>query len=286
MRQVGKNVYTEIYFWGCNPGFLVTDEGVLVIDTPQQPIDAMRWREAMQSHGKPLLYLVNTEPHQDHIRGNAFFPGVEVLGQTVMQARYDALSPTFFTEQAIESAKQDDPDSVFLIGHPDFPANPITRTFDRELTLNMGSHSVQLIHMPGHTAPQTSVYIPDEGIVFTGDNVFNKTRTWIQEGNPWEWLEALESIRALDVETIVPGHGEPCDKDYLDVQGQIVRDWVGAIETLIDKGVTEDEAVAQGCPAVDPYPIGQRLFPRSAWVDEANVRNVYRQVTAHEAAKA
>jgi cyclase len=284
MRQVSANVYTEIYFWGCNPGFLVTSVGVLLIDTPQQPIDAMRWREAMSAHGKPLLYLVNTEPHQDHIRGNAFFPGIEVLGQTGMQARYDALAPSFMSEQTVEATKKDDPDSVFLIGHPDYPLNPITRTFETKLTLEMGSHTVHLIHMPGHTAPQTSVYIPSEGIVFTGDNVFEKTRTWIQEGDPWQWLEALESIRALDVETIVPGHGEPCGKDYLDVQGQIVRDWVGAVEDLIAKGLTEDEAVAQGCPPVDPYPMGQRLFPRSAFVDEANVRNVYKQVVARKAA--
>jgi cyclase len=283
MRQVSANVYTEIYFWGCNPGFLVTSEGVLLIDTPQQPIDAMRWREAMSAHGKPLLYLVNTEPHQDHIRGNAFFPGIEVLGQTGMQARYDALAPSFMSEQTVEATKKDDPDSVFLIGHPDYPLNPITRTFETKLTLEMGSHTVHLIHMPGHTAPQTSVYIPSEGIVFTGDNVFQKTRTWIQEGDPWQWLEALESIRALDIETIVPGHGEPCGKDYLDVQGQIVRDWVGAVEDLIAKGLTEDEAVAQGCPPVDPYPMGQRLFPRSAFVDEANVRNVYKRVMARKA---
>ena len=285
MRQVSPNVYTEIYFWGCNPGFLVTSDGVLIIDTPQQPIDALRWREAMMAHGKRLLCLVNTEPHQDHIRGNAFFPGVEVLGQTGLQARYDALAPSFVSEQVKESTQKDDPDSVFLIGHPDFPLNPITRTFEDEMRLEMGSHTVELIHMPGHTAPQTSVYIPDEGIVFTGDNVFNKTRTWIQEGDPWLWLEALESIRALDVETIVPGHGEPCGKEYLDVQGQIVRGWVGAIEDRVTKGMTEDEAEAQGCPAIDPYPIGQRLFPRSAWVDEANMRNVYKQVVARKSAE-
>jgi cyclase len=153
------------------------------------------------------------------------------------------------------------------------------------MVLDMGNHEIELIHMPGHTAPQTSVYIPSEGVVFTGDNVFNKTRTWIQEGNPWEWLEALESIRALDVETIVPGHGEPCGKDYLDVQGQIVRDWVGAVEDLIRQGVTEDEAVQRPCPPVDPYPISQRLFPRSVFVDEANIRNVYKQVLARRATK-
>jgi cyclase len=284
MRQVSANVHTELYFWGCNPGFLVTSDGILVIDTPQQPIDALRWRETMMAHAKPLLYLVNTEPHQDHIRGNAFFPGVEVLGQTGMQTRYDALAPSFMSEQTIEATKKDDPNSAHLIGHPDYPLNPITRTFETDLTLEMGSHTVHLIHMPGHTAPQTSVYIPQEGVVFTGDNVFQKTRTWIQEGNPWQWLEALESIRALDIETIVPGHGEPCDKSYLDVQAQVIKDWVGTVEDMIAKGITEDEAVKRPCPPVDPYPIGQRLFPRNALVDELNIRNVYKQVTARKAA--
>src|SRR3970040_2664529 len=100
MRRVSANVYTEIYFWGCNPGFLATSDGVLLIDAPQQPIDALRWAEAIAEHGKPR-YLVNTEPHQDHIRGNAFFPGVEVVGQTGLQARYDQMSPSFFTQELI-----------------------------------------------------------------------------------------------------------------------------------------------------------------------------------------
>jgi glyoxylase-like metal-dependent hydrolase (beta-lactamase superfamily II) len=283
MRQVSANVYAEIYFWGCNPGFLATNDGVLLIDSPQQPIDALRWKERLSEHGRPR-YLINTEPHQDHIRGNAFYPEVEVLGQTGMQPRYDQASPGFFSQDIIERTKTEDPDSVHLIGHPDYPANRITRTFEDQLTLQIGNHTVQFIHMPGHTAPQTSVYIPQEGVVFTGDNVFQKTRTWIQEGNPWQWLDALESIRALDVETIVPGHGEPCDKSYLNVQAQVIKDWVGVVEDMIAKGITEDEAVKQPCPPVDPFPIGQRLFPRNALVDELNIRNVYKQVTARKAA--
>jgi len=285
MRRVGKNVYTEVYFWGCNPGFLVTTEGVFLIDTPQQPIDAVRWREAASEHGR-LRWLVNTEPHQDHIRGNSYFPGVEVIGQVGLQKRYEDFAPTLSSPELVERTKQEDPDSVFLLNHPDYPPNPVTRTFTDRLTLESGNHRIELIHMPGHTAPQTSVFLPDEGVVFTGDNVFHKTRTWIQEGNPWEWLAALESIRALDVEVIVPGHGEPCDKSYLDVQARIIRDWVGVMEDWIAKGMTEEDALRQPCPAVDPYAIGQRLFPRNALVDELNVRNVYRQVLAKKGAAA
>ena len=209
--------------------------------------------------------------------------GVEVIGQKLLQKRYDDLAPSFNTPEAIERMKTDDPDSVWLMAHPDYPLNPITRTFESSLTLHLGNQRIELVHMPGHTAPQTSVVLPNEGVVFTGDNIFHRCRTFIQEGDPWEWLAALENIRALDVETIVPGHGEPCDKRYIDTQAQIIHDWVGEIEKLIDGGLTEDEAVAQPCPAVDPYPIGQRLFPRNAWVDEVNVRNVYKQVTARKA---
>jgi glyoxylase-like metal-dependent hydrolase (beta-lactamase superfamily II) len=73
MRRVSQNAYTELYFWGCNPSFVATGDGVVMIDAPQQPIDCMRWRDRMVEHG-PIRHLINTEPHGDHIRGNAYFP--------------------------------------------------------------------------------------------------------------------------------------------------------------------------------------------------------------------
>src|ERR1051326_2851507 len=63
-----------------------------------------------------------------------------------------------------------------------------TLTFTDGLTLNVGDHTFEIVHHPGHTAPQTSVYVPEEGVVFTGDNVFHKCRSWLQECDPWEWL--------------------------------------------------------------------------------------------------
>ena len=136
-------------------------------------------------------------------------------------------------EEKRERFKQTDPDSVWLLGHPDYPpVNAPTLTFDDTLTLNVGNHTFNIIHMPGHTAPQTSVHVPEEGVVFTGDNVFHKCRTWLQECDPWEWLAALESIAALDVETIVPGHGEPCGKAYLKEQARDRRELGRLYRTL------------------------------------------------------
>ena len=282
MRRITERVYAEIYFWGCNPGFVTTQDGVFMVDTPQQPIDAVRWRERLLEHG-PIRHLVNTEPHQDHIRGNAYFPGVEVIGQQLMVERYVQALPTITGAQLLETMKATDPDSVWLFNHPDYPPNPPTRTFSDELRLQLGEQAIVLLHHPGHTPPQTSVYLPREGVVFTGDNVFHKCKTFVQEADPWQWLRALEHIQALDVETIVPGHGEPCDKGYLAQQAQILNNWIGTVEEYLRRGLSEDEAVAEPLDvpkSIDPYPIGQRLFPRSDEITELNVRNVYRHVLA------
>jgi cyclase len=253
MRRVSENVWAEIYFWGCNPGFLVTSEGVVMIDTPQQPIDAVRWRERLLEHG-PVRYLINTEPHPDHIRGNAYFPGVEVIGQVGLQARYEQAAPSMTAPELLETLKQTDPDSVWLFNHPSYPPNPPTRTFSDELTLQLGQQTIQCLHIPGHTAPQTAIFLPEEGVVFTGDNIFNRVKTFIQEADPWEWLAALERIGKLEATVIVPGHGEPCDRGYLAEQAQIIEAWIGAVEEFVRRGLTEEEAVRQPPPNVDPYP--------------------------------
>lgn len=280
MRRVGKNAHTEVYFWGCNPSFIATNDGVVMIDTPQEPIDALRWRETMQEHG-PIRYLINTEPHGDHISGNAYFPGVEVVAQEGLKARYEEAIPQMLSEERVQRLKETDPDSVWLLNHPDYPPNPPTTTFDKELSLNVGNHTFQITHLPGHTKPQTAILVPEEGVVFTGDNIFYKCKTFIQEADPWEWLEALRALEAMDVDVIVPGHGETCDKRYLSEQGQIIENWLGTVEGFVKRGLTEEEALAQKLvvPSLDPYPIGQRLFAISERLNGMNVSNIYKHVT-------
>src|SRR5919106_474000 len=86
------------------------------------------------------------------------------------------------------------------------PNAPVV-TFKAEITLHVGNHTFRMVHMPGHTAYQAAVIVEDEGVVFTSDNVFCKVHTWLQEADPAAWLEALDSLRALPADTLVPGHG-------------------------------------------------------------------------------
>src|ERR1700736_6289383 len=138
MRRAGPNSFTEIYFAGCNPSFVETSDGYVMIDSPQQPIDAVRWRERMEEKA-PIRYLINTEPHGDHISGNAYFPNVTVVGQVKLQECFERYLYAFGSlEEKRERFKETDPDSVWLVGHPDYPAaNPPKLTFTDALTLKV-----------------------------------------------------------------------------------------------------------------------------------------------------
>lgn len=289
MRRITESAYADVLLWGCNPGFIATDDGVVMIDTPQQPIDAVRWREQITDRFGPIRHLVNTEPHPDHIRGNAYFRGVEVIGQEGMVERYRAAIPMMTAPEISEQLKQIDQDSYWLFNHPDYPPNPPTRTFTDELTLQLGSHEIRILHTPGHTAPQSAVLLAREGVVFTGDNIFYKCKTYLQECDPWQLLATLERIGQLDVGVIVPGHGEPCGKEYLAEQARVVREWVGAIERLVQQGLTEAEALAArlDVKSFDPYPIGQRRWlpgfdvdMQVADVNRRSIQNLYRRIVA------
>ena len=74
MERVTANVYTNTRIRGCNPSFVVTSDGVVVIDTPQLPTKAVAMRAEAESHG-PIRYVINTEHHVDHIFGNYYFKG-------------------------------------------------------------------------------------------------------------------------------------------------------------------------------------------------------------------
>jgi cyclase len=284
MRRVSKNVYAEVLRRGCNPSYLVTSDGIVMIDTPQQPIDALNWREKLEEIG-PIRYLVNTEPHPDHIRGNCYFKTAEVIGQRGMGPRYDAQQAGFTSDAAIEQLKQSDPDSVWLVGHPDYPPHGPTTIFDEEHTVEVGNHTIQCLHTPGHTAPQTAVLIKEEGVICIGDTIFHKVQTWLQEADPWVLLDTLDRLGTLDYEVIVPGHGETCDKSYLKEQAQVVHNWLGEIEKMIDRGLTEEEAIKQPPATADPWPPQQMQWHWENRIREMNVANLYRRVLDRQGKK-
>ena len=266
MNQVTENVFVETGYRGCNPGFVKTSEGVVMIDTPQIPKDALAYREIVQKHGK-VIYLINTEPHGDHFTGNFFFDAVCVAHQgtreAMMRSPLDPLK---------ERIKLLDPDfgphlSTYRIKLP-------TITFNQSMRLYVGNHTFQLIHLPGHTASETAVFIPEERTIFTGDNIFNQMQVFLHEAWPKEWLESLEALKKLDADHYIPGHGEVCTKAYLDEEASFIKDWINSIGEAIKKGWSLEEA-QKLISFLDRYPMGAGMEAFGPELQKMNVARLY-----------
>jgi cyclase len=257
MERVTPKVYTNTKLRGCNPSFVTTSEGVVVIDTPQLPTKAVAMRREAESHGQ-IRYLVNTEHHVDHIFGNYYFKGAgTVVNHRELYERfmvvYPELDPYAYAYESVpgdnpKGTDLDEPEGVAL--WPDrevYYADPNkgTLVFTGDLTLRVGDHTFNLLHTPGHTPGQLAVHVPEEGVVFTGDTIFSGCQTWLMTSNVEEWLASLERIRLLDFDRIVPGHGPVVPKQYLDVQRSHLMEWKTAVATAVANGWSRDETIAR-----------------------------------------
>jgi cyclase len=249
MEKVSPNVFTNTRLRGCNPSFVTTSDGVVVIDTPQLPTKAVAMRALAEAHG-PIRYLVNTEHHVDHIFGNYWFKGAgAVVNHQGLYDRFMVVGPELDPfAYAHEALPTDDPEGEAIFpdreeyyGDP----NKGSIVFTGDLTLHVGDHTFHCLHTPGHTPGQLAVHVPEERLVFTGDTIFSGCQTWLMTSDVPQWLEALDRIRTLDVDRIVPGHGPVVGVDYLDVQAAHLRAWIAAVEAAIAKGWTRDETVAR-----------------------------------------
>ena len=271
MQQLTSNVFVETEARGCNHGFVTTADGVVMIDSPHKPTDALKLKAEIARHG-PLRYIINTEPHGDHWTGNAFFDAPVIAHEGVRRR----ILETDLGEHLERVANFGPEESPLLVGYT--PNAPVI-TFKNGMTLRVGEHTFRMIHMPGHTLYQAAIVIEEEGVVFTSDNIFHKVQSWLHEANPDLWLGALESLRRLEEDIFVPGHGAVCDKGYLDEQGSFILEWKEYVRDAIDRGMTRDEAALNLNGMVDRYPMDVGQAALAPMVMRISAANLYDYLT-------
>ncbi|MFF3564207.1 MBL fold metallo-hydrolase [Streptomyces sp. NPDC002574] len=196
-----------------NAGFVSDGRTTLLVDTAATERRALLLRDALTAAGVPQpSYVVNTHHHGDHTNGNSVFtPGARIVGHTACVKEQLAAGHQL---QAIW------PD----VDYGEVPVIPATVTYEEQLTLHVGDEEVRLLH-PGvaHTLGDTVVWLPGSRVVFTGDLVFNGGAPFVLMGSLAGSLQALETLRSLDAEVVVPGHGQVCDPSAYDTTEAYLR---------------------------------------------------------------
>jgi cyclase len=268
LEKISNNVYAETSFRGCNPGFVVTREGVVMIDTPQMPVDAIGWQDVIAKHG-PVRYLINTEPHGDHFTGNCFFEGTVIAHEGTREA---ITASAANVEEVKERLTEASPELSSQLR--EFRYRLPTITLSERMTLYVGDHTFQLINMPGHTPYQVAVFIPEERVVFTSDNIFCRVQTFLQQALPYEWLDSLKQLEELEADVLVPGHGSVCDRSYIPEMRSVIQSWIDAVTQAIEQGLTVQEAQDK-ITDIDPYPVEGGIEAMSRQLPRINVARLY-----------
>jgi cyclase len=235
-----------------------------VVDTPQLPTKAVAMRKEAETHGQ-IRYVINTEHHVDHIFGNYYFKGVPVVHHKGVADNYMTVAPILdpfaYAEEAIP---MDDPDGAAIFPDRDEyfkDPNRGSLVFTGDLTLFVGDTTFRLIHVAGHTPGQIAVHVPEEGVVFTGDTIFNECQTWLMSSDIDGWLAALETIRALEFDYLVPGHGPLTDRSSLDDQRAMLLEWKSRVAAAVAEGLSREETQKKvNLEARFPVDVGQEYM--------------------------
>jgi glyoxylase-like metal-dependent hydrolase (beta-lactamase superfamily II) len=178
-------------------------------------------------------------------------------------------------DYSVDVIRRQDPEGLkYMPAEKDYILNKPNVTFSDRMAFQLGDHQFQLYYTPGHSDANISVFVPQERTVFVGDTVFKDCQIWLHTVDFDALFQSLHFLSTLEVDYIVPGHGEVIGKNELKEQTAFLHDWLSAVASGIAKGWDKEECVkrinfADRCP-VD---IGQD--DAMDYIQTCNVRVVY-----------
>ncbi len=241
---------------GPNAGVIVAGDQVLVIDSLISPGTGRQLAEHMgQVTERSVSYLVNTHHHGDHVFGNQAFspPGTIIAHETVREALISQ------GQAMLKSYAERFPQLA-----PDIKETtviPPQITFRDRMSMHFDGRTIELIH-PGvaHTHGDTMVYLPKEKILFAGDLLFNHIFPPIF-GSSAGWIATLERVEAMDIETIVPGHGFIATKKDLGEFRKCLTDLRNQVKDCLTRGLSPEQATKEIQFPCLQWPRAERLGP-------------------------
>jgi len=243
LKQIGAGVYAAIdgpdHKAGSNAGFVIGDDGVLVVDAFFTP-DAARALvgEIRRLTPKPIRYVVNTHYHADHTGGDQVLrdAGAVIIAHRNVRGWVRTNNINLFGDRITPELRA----RIEALPLPDLVT-------DQGLTVWLGARRVVVRTVLGHTGGDLVVAVPDAKVLFAGDMLWRKVAPNLIDGSVAEWQAADADFAAIPgaAQTrYVPGHGDVADlKDVEDFRGYLLD-----VRRLVDEGRKanlKDDALVQ-----------------------------------------
>jgi len=222
-----------------NAGFIVTGDGVVVIDS------GPTWKVAKEIHRavrtvtrQPVKIVVNTGGQDHRWLGNGYFKsiGTEIIAARPLLADMQARG-----EVQLEGLRK-------TLGNKAAGTQPVypDRLFDQSETLRLGGKEIQLLYFRGgHTPGDSVVWLPKQSVLFAGDLIYvDRLLGVLPVSSATGWLASFEMMEKLKPMTIIPGHGQVSDLAKARREtGDYLRLLISHMRQAVDKGVALQEAI-------------------------------------------
>jgi len=223
----GANPGNREAFSGGNSGVFVGTDGVTLVDTKLGGWGQVLLDRIATVTDKPVVRIVNTHTHGDHVGSNAFFPGsVDIVVHENTQMNMERME-NFEGENAN--------------GLPD-------RTYSDRLTIGSGEDRIELYHFgSGHTNGDTFVVYPALRVLQTGDMFPWRDAPFLDRNNGGSGLAFPDTLARLiaevtEIDTVVPGHIPVTTPGSLREYQRFTFDLRAAVRRARDSGQSAEQA--------------------------------------------
>jgi len=242
VREVAPGVWTrEIPLGsglGANQGWIEFEDFVVVVDTNVLDLEGRMIDELHATTDKPIRFVVDTHHHGDHAHGNGRFAalGARIVAASAAREAFDKTRRDF-AGQRLRRDHYPAYEEIDWVGPSIW--------FDSRLTFDDGSRRVELLYLGhAHSPGDALVWLPEEGVLFTGDVVANRHLSYLGDASVDRWIGILEELRRLPVRVVVPGHGPVGDAEAIVRQVAFLTDLRDAVRAAAGAGEEDPAAIA------------------------------------------
>jgi len=247
-----------------NAGFVVTPQGVVIVDALGSPELARRLlAEIRKVTRAPIHTVIVTHYHADHIYGLQVFKaqGARIVAHTAARE--------YLTSDTARLRLQVSRQELWPWVDEKTQLVPADEWLSEGKTLTIGGVIFQIVPVgPSHTAEDLVVYLPQKNALFAGDLVFRNRIPFVGQADSRHWIEAMENLLTFDAQVVIPGHGPISREPQADMR--MTRDYLLYLRETMGRGAREKEPFEEAYAKTD-----WRRFEKMPLFKSANRMNAY-----------
>ena len=216
-----------------NAGFVVTDEGVVLFDALGTP--SLAWtllQKIREITDKPIAHMIVSHYHADHIYGLQVFKeaGAKIIAPVGAHTYLGSETAANLLDDRMMSLEPWVNEQTHLI--------PPDQVIDKASRFSLGGLTFELNYLgSAHSDGDLTLFVPEEGVLFSGDIIFEGRVPFVGDADTKVWLSKLKDLETDGLKVLVPGHGPHAQDPNLAVR--MTREYVAHLRSVMSKAVED-----------------------------------------------